>query len=152
MLILSLVVDLHATKTVVAGAATVSVVAAGLVAAAPPERRRAAMLSVTVVSGFASSIFPLTGLLVANVGWRVALLILAALLAVTTVPTHAWAVPGSSRGRPTVTSGRRGMPPAVHDPGFWLTSAAFVVHSAAGATMSLLGVLSVTGRVLTTGL
>lgn len=52
------------------------------------ERPRA-MLVVTVAAGFASTIFlPLTAWLVASLGWRDALLALAATLAVLTVPPH----------------------------------------------------------------
>lgn len=55
------------------------------------ERDRAkAMLIVTIAAGFASTIFlPLTGWLVETSGWRSALIILAVLLGVTTIPAHA---------------------------------------------------------------
>lgn len=55
------------------------------------ERERAkAFLLVTVAAGFASTIFlPLTGWLVAALGWRHALLVLAAVLFTLTVPPHA---------------------------------------------------------------
>lgn len=52
--------------------------------------RSRALLAVTVVAGFASSIFlPASDLLVRAVGWRDALLVLAGVLAVTTVLPHA---------------------------------------------------------------
>jgi MFS family permease len=52
--------------------------------------RARALLAVTVVAGFASTVFlPLTDALIRAVGWRDALLVLAALLAVTTVLPHA---------------------------------------------------------------
>jgi MFS family permease len=55
------------------------------------ERDRArAMLIVTIAAGFASTIFlPLTGWLVESNGWRSALVILAVVLGVTTIPAHA---------------------------------------------------------------
>ena len=55
------------------------------------ERDRGrALLLLTFVAGFASTIFlPLAGWLVASLGWRVALVALAALLAVLTIPPHA---------------------------------------------------------------
>src|SRR3954464_2970731 len=49
--------------------------------------RHAALLTVTVVAGFASTVFlPTTQALAAAVGWRDALLVLAALCALTAVP------------------------------------------------------------------
>jgi len=52
--------------------------------------RSQALLAVTVVAGFASTIFlPLSEALTASVGWRDTLVILAAVLAVTTVLPHA---------------------------------------------------------------
>lgn len=55
------------------------------------ERDRAkAMLIVTIAAGFASTIFlPLTGWLVKSTGWRSALVILAVMLGVMTIPAHA---------------------------------------------------------------
>ncbi|MER3403846.1 MAG: MFS transporter, partial [Chloroflexota bacterium] len=51
---------------------------------------RRAMLVVTVAAGFASTIFlPLSAWLVERAGWRTALLVLAGILAVTTIPPHA---------------------------------------------------------------
>jgi hypothetical protein len=52
--------------------------------------RARALLAVTVVAGFASTIFlPLSQALVAALGWRTALVVLAGVLAVTTVLPHA---------------------------------------------------------------
>ena len=54
------------------------------------EGRARALLAVTVVAGFASTVFlPLTDALVRGLGWRDALLVLAGVLAVTTVVPHA---------------------------------------------------------------
>jgi len=55
------------------------------------DRRRGAALTVlTFIAGFASVIFiPLAGALVVGLGWRAALLVLAALLLVITTPLHA---------------------------------------------------------------
>ena len=147
-----------------------------IVAVTDPLRRTRSLLSVTLVAGFASSIFiPLTGQLVQAYEWRSTLLILVAIYGLLAVPLHAVAlrhtgprrVSGSERG------GRRGSASgAVRDPGFWLLAGAFVLHSAAlsviaihlvlylvslghppavAATLAgLLGLLSVTGRVVTT--
>lgn len=144
-----------------------------LVAVAPRARRDRAMLAVTVVAGFASSIFfPVTSVLTAHLGWRDALLLLAGLLALTAVPGHLLAVPARRAHRAGAKPWR--LPPAVRDVGFWLLTGAFFAHSAAVAAMGmllithlagagwpvtvaagtagLLGVLSVTGRILLTGL
>ncbi|MFI6320080.1 MFS transporter [Nonomuraea sp. NPDC050556] len=135
-----------------------------------PARRSGALLAVTVVAGFASSIFlPLTGFLVASYGWRQALVLLAVGYGVVSVPLHAFAV--RSRTSPRL-SPRVG--PALRERPFWLLAAAFLSQTGAVAVMGvllvtylialghspvfaasvagLLGVLSVTGRVLTTGL
>jgi MFS family permease len=52
--------------------------------------RSRALLLLTIVAGFASTIFlPVATLLIEQLGWRQALLVLAALLAATTIPAHA---------------------------------------------------------------
>jgi MFS family permease len=142
---------------------------------APQERERA-LLAVTIVAGFASSIFfPLTGLLLAAYGWRGTLLILAAILAVIAIPAHLFTLPGrgdhhTARAEHTGAGVRE----ALRDKRFWLVAVAFVAQAAAvsavgvllvaylqtaghtavfAATVSgLLGVLSVTGRLVSTGL
>ncbi|MBB6033613.1 MFS transporter [Phytomonospora endophytica] len=145
-----------------------------LIAVSAPERRATAMLAVTIVAGFASSIFfPLTGWLASTWNWRTALLVLAGLLALTAVPGHFLAVPAARPARQHATSVgdvRR----ALTDRGFWLLAASFVTHSAAVAAIGvllvsylaeaghaatlaaslagLLGILSVTGRLTTTAL
>ena len=150
--------------------AAFAVIVAGFDAA----RRSRALLAVTVVAGFASSIFlPLTGLLVERYGWRQALVTLAAGYALATVPLHALAV----RGRPAAApaADRRAIVgSALRERPFWLLAAAFLTHTGAVAVMGvllvtylielghppvfaatvagLLGVLSVTGRLVTTGL
>lgn len=146
-----------------------------VIAVTAPAARTKALLGITLVAGFASSIFiPLTGHLVEDYGWRGTLLILAGVLALITVPLHATAVrktaprnPQGSRHQQTASPRR-----VLRDPGFWLLAAAFVLHSAALAVIAvhlvlylttlghppavaatlagLLGLLSVTGRVVTT--
>ena len=146
-----------------------------------PDRRSAALLAVTVVAGFASTIFmPLTGYLVAHLGWRDALLTLAAVHGAVTIPLHAFTI----RTPPHVTSAtpaarsdhtlqRTAAGAAMRDPGFWILAAALIAHGAATSTIGvhlvgyltsrghpatfaatiagLLGVLSVTGRLVLTG-
>lgn len=134
-------------------------------------RRSRALLAVTVVAGFASSIFmPLTGLLVERYGWRQALVLLAVGYALLAVPLHAFAL----RSRTPVKRTKADVGAAVRERPFWLLAAAFLTQTGAVAVMGvllvtylitlghsplfaatvagLLGVLSVTGRVITTGL
>ncbi|MFC6580985.1 MFS transporter [Planomonospora parontospora] len=143
------------------------------------ERGRAgALLALTVVAGFASTIFlPLSGLLVERFGWRQALVVLALVYGLAAVPLHALVLrrrertahaPAAAAQRAAITH------EAVRRRPFWLLVAAFTASGGATATMALLliaylvhlghppvlaatlagllGVLSVTGRLLTTGL
>ncbi|WP_181958167.1 MFS transporter, partial [Nonomuraea mesophila] len=74
-------------------------------------RRARALLAVTVVAGFASSIFlPLTGLLVEVYGWRPALVALAAGYALVAVPLHWLAVRGAGARPRRPARDRRGRP------------------------------------------
>jgi len=147
-----------------------------LIATTRPQHRDRALLAVTIVAGFASSIFlPLTGWLLAHYGWRTALSLLAGLLAITAVPGHALAVP-PRRTHHVNAPRRRGLAAgdALRDRRFWWLTIAFVAQAGAvsavavllvtylrqaghtttvAATVSgLLGVLSVTGRVMTSRL
>lgn len=149
-----------------------------LVAMTSPRGRLRALLALTVVAGFASSIFiPLTGLLVDQLGWRDALVALALLHAAVTAPLHAAMVPA---GRPHAVAppasdatAAPGLGPVMRDPGYWLVNAAFVLHAAtvgavavhlvgylvgfghdvgsAAAIAAPLGVLSVAGRLVVAG-
>jgi MFS family permease len=144
-----------------------------------PQRRGTAVLAVIVVAGFASTIFmPLTGLLTDRYGWRTALLLLAVLYGAVAIPLHTLAVrkpprPPSQKRPPTRRDRAVVVRAAVRDPRFWWLAAAFVAHGAAMSAMTvhlvgflvheghpatfaatiagLLGVLSVTGRLLLTG-
>ncbi|GAA3446467.1 MFS transporter [Planomonospora venezuelensis] len=176
----------------VAGAASAMVLYeaafAVLVAVTPPARRSRALLAVTIVAGFASSVFlPLTGFLVQAYGWRTALVILAAVYAVPAIPLHAAVLPrrgpgGEPGGEPG--HGATGPEPrpgrseivraALRGRAFWLLAAAFLAQTGAVAVVAvllvaylvvlghppvfaatvagLLGVLSVTGRLVGTAL
>ncbi|MFC7549807.1 MFS transporter [Plantactinospora sp. GCM10030261] len=122
-----------------------------------PERRARALLAVTAVAGLASSIYlPLTGLLVDRLGWRTALLVLAAVHGVVTIPLHATAIrrPPSTRRAAGATDPigkvverrRTVVRAAVRDVSFWTLTAAFVFHSAAMATMAVHLVSYLTSR------
>ncbi|PWU46015.1 MFS transporter [Micromonospora globispora] len=148
-----------------------------------PERRGTALLAVTIVAGFASTIFlPLTGLLVEHLDWRGALLVLAAVHGLVAVPLHALAVRRAPASPRTTSPGVTGpnheqrravVRSAMRDARFWVLAVTFVAHGAATSTMTvhlvgyltsrghpatfaastagLLGVLSVTGRLVLTG-
>lgn len=142
------------------------------------RRRANALLALTVVAGFASSIFlPLTGVLVEWYGWRQALVILALIYGVAAIPLHALVVrrrihakhePATAEERAQIVKAAARRQP------FWLLVIAFTANGGAVAVMAvllitylihlghspvlaatlagLLGVLSVTGRLITTGL
>lgn len=140
--------------------------------------RAGALLAVTLVGGFASAIFlPLTGLLVEWHGWRQALVILALIYGVAAVPLHALVLRRRAHARhgPAAAETRAGIVrAATRGRPFWLLVIAFTAHAGAMAVMAvllitylvhlghppvlaatlagLLGVLSVTGRLITTGL
>jgi MFS family permease len=142
----------------------------------PDARVRAsAVLAVTVVAGFASSIFlPLTGALVDAYGWRTAALVLAAVHAALTVPLHGLVLRRAAQPSAETAREPHAVRTALHDRVFWVLAVAFVAHNAATSAMTvhlvaylveaghpvtfaasvagLLGVLSVTGRLVTTGL
>ena len=143
-----------------------------------PSRRGGALLAVTVVAGFASSVFlPLAGWLNNAYGWRAAVIVLAVVHGAFTIPLHAMLRKPGRATAPTTDSpaavGRsvliRG---ALHDPVYWLLGAGFVAQAIAVAAVSvllvtvlralghcagfaasvagLLGALSVTGRLAIT--
>jgi MFS family permease len=144
-----------------------------------PARRSRAILAMIVVAGFASTIFmPLTGILEHHHGWRTTLLILAAIYAAIGVPLHALVIrrpphrpTGTTRSGPAHRAAA--VHTAIHDIRFWCLAVAFVAHAAAMSAMTvhlvgflvakghpatfaatvagLLGVLSVTGRLVLTG-
>jgi hypothetical protein len=172
------------------GAAVLYEVALAIVVTWYPERfgRANAVLAISVVAGFASSIFlPLAGALVAAHGWRATVTILGAVNSRRRDgPAAPAAAPPTRFGRVRLVgadpdqigraAGTRPRPrrtPALRDHGFWLLAAVFVAHGAAVAIMSVhlvaylidlghpsafaatvaggLDILSVTGRLVTTG-
>ncbi len=140
---------------------------ATVIAWTPPDRRAGALLVVTVVAGFASSIFlPLTGHLVAAWGWRSAAVTLAVVLASVTVPLHAVvlrrpprigpapsAPDASPAGDSSLARRRRvALATAAHDARYWLLGAAFTSQAFAlsAMTVHLIGFLVAAGHPATT--
>jgi MFS family permease len=134
--------------------------------------RGTALLAIASVGGFASTIFmPLTAVLVEQYGWRQALVVLGVIYGVLTIPLHLLVrrprdfVPRRRKARQRAAS-------AFRDPAYWLLGGGFVaqgigifvvgVHlvayvrelghapTVAATVAGLLGVMSVTGRVVTT--
>ena len=109
----------------------------------PGERRRA-MTAMTLVAALASFIFlPLSQALIDAYGWRDALVVLAAILGVTTVPLHALALrlppagtfaPARDDG-PEVPAGE-----ALRSRPFWLLSVAFFLASLAAIAMMVFSI------------
>lgn len=142
-----------------------------------PGRRPRALLAMIVAAGFASTIFlPLTGLLNERYGWRTTLVVLAAIYGATAIPLHALVVrpaPPPAAEAESVPQGGVRVQQAIRDGRFWCLAIAFVAHAAAMSIMSvhlvgflvsrghpatfaasvtgLLGALSVSGRLLLTG-
>ena len=108
-------------------------------------RRDRALLTVTLVAGFASTIFmPIEAWLLERVGWRAVLTTLAVVLAVTTIPLHALML----RRSPMPLDGRGADGARVTVPGltlgqaartvvFWVLSVAFFVSNFSTAAVSV---------------
>lgn len=111
----------------------------------PGEGRRAALTTVTLVAGLASFIFlPLENQLIASFGWRKALMVLAAVLGLVTIPLHLLVLRaptamgrGSSAAVADADADDRVLTePAAYSlrvtirfPGFWFLATAFVLSS-----------------------
>jgi MFS family permease len=101
----------------------------------PAERRRA-MTAMTLVAALASFIFlPTSQALIDAYGWRQALLMLAAILAVATVPLHRLVLRKPDRPRPERDSVMPSQ--ALRSHSFWLLSTAFVLGSLATIAMTI---------------
>jgi predicted MFS family arabinose efflux permease len=99
-----------------------------------PERPRQAVTVISFAGAFASLIFaPLTGRLTVEFGWRAALVVLAALLALITVPLHALVsappVRAELQPKPRVSARRMGNFHALNTSRFWLLALALAFGS-----------------------
>jgi hypothetical protein len=108
--------------------------------------RDRALLIVTLVAGFASTIFmPIEAWLLTRVGWRASLTILAVVLAVVTIPIHALVLRRSPRATPasaadgSTTPGVPGLTlrQATRTLVFWVLAGAFFVGNFATAADSV---------------
>ncbi len=104
-----------------------------------PLRYRDGITALTLVGGFASTLsFPAVNGLLAAVGWRDALRILAAVLLLLALPLHLWALRG-----PAVVAGPPDPAQAADStlrqafvlPAFWLLSVCFTLYSFASAAL-----------------
>jgi MFS family permease len=102
------------------------------------DQRRRAMTAMTLVAALASFIFlPLTQALIDAHGWRDALLILAAILAIITIPLHALVLRRApvASGQPHAATPSVPAGDALRSGSFWLLSVAFFLASVAGLAM-----------------
>lgn len=111
--------------------------------------REKAFTILTLAAGLASTIFnPIASLLAAALGWRQAVLVLAAFLGATTIPMHAFLLRGKpvDEGPPArEATARRGdgespdvnARAALRTPTFWFLALAFLIQSFAHAGISL---------------
>jgi MFS family permease len=120
-----------------------------------PARVRA-LTTLTLVAGLASTIFaPLTSLLLHHLSWRSTYLVLAGVLAVVTIPLHAWALTPPWTPAPEHEH-RDGVPAPVRSivrsPGFLLLSGALTVTAFGMYAASLTLIPLLTGRGMSAGL
>lgn len=115
------------------------------------EGRRAALTAVTLVAGFASTIFlPLENALIERYGWRQALVVLAVILGAITIPLHALVLrpaPLSPTRSPTEESDapaadapatpEHTTAEALRLPAFWFLAVAFVASSFTASALAL---------------
>jgi MFS family permease len=129
------------------------------------ERDRGrAILLVTIAAGFASTIFlPLSSILVERFEWRPALVVLAGILAISTIPLHALVlrsrpedlgtrVDGASAAdldastRRPLAGGGASLHAAVRQASFWLLTASFVLQQFAMVSIALILIPYLTDR------
>ena len=116
------------------------------------DRRVQALTTLTLVAGLASTLFaPLTNVLVEHLGWRGAYLVLAAVLAVVTVPVHATTLraPWRTAGPPRSSAGHRArrVPAEARSAQFLTLSAALTLTAfgAYAASLTVIPLLTVRG-------
>ena len=104
-----------------------------------PDRYRQAITAITLVAGFASTLsFPACAALIEALGWRQALLVLAAVQALVVVPLHAWALRGPAVARHAPVASGEGdttLHEALRLPSFWLLTLCFTLYAFASAAL-----------------
>ena len=114
--------------------------------------RRRALTAVTLVAALASFIFlPLSQALIDAHGWRDALVILAVILAVVTIPLHALVLRAPDGMRPRARGGLGAAGEALRSRGFWLLSAAFFLATLTGIAMTVQAIPFLLERGYSTG-
>ncbi|MEU4511121.1 MFS transporter [Nonomuraea wenchangensis] len=109
--------------------------------------RARGILALTIVAGFASSIFtPLTGLLVDAYGWRQALVVLGLVYGLAAIPLHAPVIRRPAHARTLEAAGERAdlVRAAVRRRPFWLLVTAF---TASGGAVAVIAVVLVTSLI-----
>src|SRR4051812_48887638 len=113
--------------------------------------RSRALLILTTVAGLASTIFlPVAGWLIERLGWRDALLVLAIVLGVTTIPAHALVLRRrpedlgllpdgelAAPGQPSSSPRGVALSQALHDPAYWWLNGAFFLGMAAAVAIGV---------------
>jgi MFS family permease len=110
-----------------------------------PNQRDRALLLLTLAAGLASTIFmPIEAWLLERLGWRSALLTLAAVLGVLTIPLHALALRQAPKveavgpsGAPNPAVGGLGLRSALRTAVFWVLGVAFVVGNFATISVTV---------------
>jgi MFS family permease len=104
-----------------------------------PTRYREAITALTLVAGFASTLsFPACAWLIGALGWRGAMLAVAASLLLVAAPLQAWALRGTARvaapPRPDAAADAT-LRQAVRHPAFWLLTLCFTLHAFVAAAL-----------------
>lgn len=108
---------------------------------------RKGITALTLAGGFASTVFwPLTQYLVAHVGWREAVVVLALCNLILCAPLHAIFLPASANGADSGLSPAKHTGPGISSPGirevlatgaFWLLAVAFTANMLAFSSLSV---------------
>jgi MFS family permease len=104
-----------------------------------PTRYRQAIMVLTLVAGFASTLsFPACAWLIGALGWRSAMLAIAASLLLVAAPLQAWALRGTDRvaalRQPDAVASAT-LHEAVRHPTFWLLTLCFTLHAFVAAAL-----------------
>lgn len=105
-----------------------------------PERYRDGITALTLVGGFASTLsFPACEWLISGLGWRMALVVIAAVVLGVVVPLHAWALQGpaivAGPKKPADERADATLHEALRHPTFWLLTLSFTLYAFASAAL-----------------